>query len=156
MKSKYIIVVFLLFSLSLFAQNKPADLPKTGDTLSVKNLNEVVISALRTKVPLIEIPSSISVVSGEQLTTFNKTIAADEAFRLVPGVRIDNGTGGSRVHFYIRGQGVLTESGFRGIGVLIDGIPVNDPGGFAPDLYDVDWATVKSVEVVKGLAAAPP
>ena len=154
MKSKYIISVFLLFSLTLTAQTKPADLHEKGDTVSVKNLNEVVISALRTKVPLVEIPSSISVVSGDQLTTFNKTIAADEAFRLVPGVRIDNGTGGSRVHFYIRGQGVLTESGFRGVGVLIDGIPVNDPGGFAPDLFDVDWVTVKSVEVVKGLAAS--
>ncbi len=154
MKKIYFFILLVVSSLILSAQNKPADLPKKGDTLYVKNLNEVVISALRTKVPLTEIPSSISVVSGEQLTTFNKTIAADEAFRLVPGVRIDNGTGGSRVHFYIRGQGVLTESGFRGIGVLIDGIPVNDPGGFAPDLYDVDWVTVKSVEVVKGLAAS--
>jgi iron complex outermembrane recepter protein len=154
MKSKYIISLSLLFSLTLSAQIKSADLPKKEDTVSVKNLNEVVISALRTKVPLIEIPSSISVVSGDQLNMFNKTVAADEVFRLVPGVRIDNGTGGSRVHFYIRGQGVLTESGFRGIGVLIDGIPVNDPGGFAPDLYDVDWVTVKSVEVVKGLSAS--
>jgi iron complex outermembrane recepter protein len=154
MKKLYFFILLIVSSLTLSAQNKPADLPKKEDTLSVKNLNEVVISALRTKVPLVEIPSSISVVSGEQLSTFNKTIAADEAFRLVPGVRIDNGTGGSRVHFYIRGQGVLTESGFRGIGVLLDGIPVNDPGGFAPDLYDVDWVTVKSVEVVKGLAAS--
>lgn len=154
MKKISVFILLVITTLSLSAQNKKTDLPKKGDTLSVKNLNEVVISALRTKVPLIEIPSSISVISGEQLTKFNKTIAADEAFRLVPGVRIDNGTGGSRVHFYIRGQGVLTESGFRGIGVLIDGIPVNDPGGFAPDLYDVDWVIIKSVEVVKGLAAS--
>ena len=98
---------------------------------------------------------AISVVSPDQLTTFSKTNDAEEALRLVPGVRIDNGaSGGSRVHVYIRGQGVLTESGFRGIGVMIDGIPVNDPGGFAPDLYDVDWATVSNVEVVKGLAAS--
>jgi len=154
MKSKYttLIVFFLVSSLLSHAQER-SKLPKI-DTMPSINLNEVIVSALRTITPLTEIPSSISVVSGTQLTTFNKTIAADEAFRLVPGVRIDNGTGGSRIHFYIRGQGVLTESGFRGIGVLIDGIPVNDPGGFAPDLYDVDWVTVKSVEVVKGLAAS--
>jgi iron complex outermembrane receptor protein len=150
---KYLLVSLSLLSLTTYAQGKKESTQKP-DSIAIKNLNEVVISALRTKVPLTEIPSSISVVSGEQLTTFNKTIAADEVFRLVPGVRIDNGTGGSRIHFYIRGQGVLTESGFRGIGVFVDGIPVNDPGGFAPDLYDVDWATVKSVEVVKGLAAS--
>ncbi|MEI6898499.1 MAG: TonB-dependent receptor [Bacteroidota bacterium] len=154
MKKYYLLSIIILSSLTLLAQNKPADLPGKGDTLSVKNLNEVVISALRTKVPMLEIPASISVVSGDQLNTMNKTIQADEAFRNVPGVRIDNGTGGQRVHFYIRGTGVLTESGFRGIGVLVDGIPVNDPSGFVPDLYDVDWATVKSVEVVKGLAAS--
>ena len=43
--------------------------------------------------------------------------------------------------------------GLRGIGVLIDGIPVNDPSGFAPDLYDVDWLTVKKIEVLRGPAA---
>jgi iron complex outermembrane recepter protein len=154
MKSTYTLLFIFFFSLAAFSQAQEKTRNPKIDTMGTINLNEVVVSALRTSIPLVQIPSSISVVSGEQLTSFNKTIAADEAFRLVPGVRIDNGTGGSRVHFYIRGQGVLTESGFRGIGVLIDGIPVNDPGGFAPDLYDVDWVTVKSVEVVKGLAAS--
>lgn len=101
MKKIYLLILITINYFSLSAQNKPADLSEIKDTLSVQNLNEVVISALRTKVPLIEIPSSISVVSGKQLMTFNKTIAADEVFRLVSGVRIDNGTGGSRVHFYI-------------------------------------------------------
>jgi iron complex outermembrane recepter protein len=154
MKSTYILLIVFFFSFSVLSQSQDRSRTPKIDTMATINLNEVVVSALRTSIPLIEIPSSISVVNGEQLTTFNKTIAADEVFRLVPGVRIDNGTGGSRVHFYIRGNGVLTESGFRGIGVLIDGIPVNDPGGFAPDLYDVDWVTVKSVQVVKGLAAS--
>jgi outer membrane cobalamin receptor len=155
MKSIIHILSFILFvSVSSVGQTSGNSLSAKDDSIKVTNLNEVVISAVRSKVPLTEIPASISVVSGSQLNMMNKTIAADEIFRLTPGVRIDNGTNGSRVHFYIRGQGVLTESGFRGIGVLVDGIPVNDPAGFAPDLYDVDWATVKSVEVVKGLAAS--
>lgn len=157
MKPIYILLLFV-FSLSFFsafAQETKREPVQKKDTLLIKNLSEVEVTALRTKTPLNEIPASISIVGPEQLTTFSKTNAADEALRLVPGVRIDNGaSGGSRVHLYIRGQGVLTESGFRGVGVQIDGIPVNDPGGFAPDLYDVDWATVSNVEVVKGLAAS--
>jgi iron complex outermembrane recepter protein len=147
--------IFSLAFLSAGAQNKKeAPVPKQ-DTLLIRNLGEVDVTATRTKTPLNEIPASISIVGPDKLTTFSKTNDADEALRLVPGVRIDNGASdGSRVHVYIRGQGVLTESGFRGIGVMIDGIPVNDPGGFAPDLYDVDWATVSNVEVVKGLAAS--
>jgi iron complex outermembrane recepter protein len=156
MKPKYyfILIIFTLFSIASLAQNNDKQNIPWFDTLNVQNLNEVVVSATRTKVPLKEQPAAISIVTAEQLNELSKTIAADEALRLVPGVRVDNGTGGSRVHLYIRGQGVLTEVGFRGVGVMIDGISINDPGGFAPDLYDVDWVTVKNVEVVKGLAAS--
>ena len=156
MKPRYYIIIFIfsLFAMTSVAQGQEKQNVSWFDTLSVKNLNEIVVSATRTKVPLKEQPASISIVTSDQLNVMSKTIATDEALRLVPGVRVDNGTSGSRVHLYIRGQGVLTEDGFRGIGVLIDGISINDPGGFAPDLYDVDWATVKDVEVVKGLAAS--
>ena len=155
MKSIYILSFLLIFTVfSATAQAKQGSPKAAGDTTTVKYLNEIVVSALRINIPLREIPAAISVVSSRQLTSLTKTIAADDALRLVPGVRIDNGTGGSRVHVYMRGQGVLTESGFRGIGVFIDGISINSPGGFAPDLYDVDWETVKTVEVVKGLAAS--
>jgi iron complex outermembrane receptor protein len=157
MKLTYFILIFILSLafLSASAQEKKNKPVQKQDTLLIRNLGEIDVTAVRTKTPLNEIPAAISVVSPDQLTTFSKTNDAEEALRLVPGVRIDNGaSGGSRVHVYIRGQGVLTESGFRGIGVMIDGIPVNDPGGFAPDLYDVDWATVSNVEVVKGLAAS--
>ena len=83
-----------------------------------------------------------------------KTAGAEEALRLIPGVRIDNQHDGERVHVSIRGQGILTERGLRGIGVMLDGIPVNDPSGFAPDMYDVDWGTVDRVEVLRGPSAS--
>ena len=74
--------------------------------------------------------------------------------KFVSGVKVDNGTDGERVHLYMRGEGVYLERGIRGIQILIDGIPVNDPGGYAPNTYDIDWETVKDIEVVKGLAAS--
>ncbi|MEI6683570.1 MAG: TonB-dependent receptor [Bacteroidota bacterium] len=155
MKSIYLITLFILLSFFTgMAQGKKESPKMAKDTTTIKLLNEIVVSALRINIPLKEIPAAISVVTPRQLNSLTKTIAADDALRLVPGVRIDNGTGGSRVHVYVRGQGVLTESGFRGVGVFIDGISINTPGGFAPDLYDVDWETVKNVEVVKGLAAS--
>ncbi|MEI6124199.1 MAG: TonB-dependent receptor [Bacteroidota bacterium] len=151
MKKTITLLIIAFFSMQLFSQNKTEE--KRDSTL-YKALNEVVISALRISTPLKEIPAAITYVDNSQLTTMAKTIAADEALRLVPGVKVDNGTDGSRVHVYMRGTGVLSETGFRGIQVLIDGISVNDPAGYAPDLYDVDWNTVKSVEVVKGLSAS--
>lgn len=120
------------------------------DTVKVK---DIVITANRTPFDLKTNPGAISVVSKDILSTMPRQAAAEEALRLVPGVRIDNQHNGERIHLSIRGQGILTERGLRGIGVMIDGIPVNDPSGFASDLYDVDWGTVKNIEVLRGPVA---
>jgi iron complex outermembrane receptor protein len=116
---------------------------------------EVVVTAPRMEVPLADNPAATTVVNERTLErTASRTIAADEALALVPGVKVDNQADGERVHISIRGQGILTESGIRGIKVLLDGLPLNDPTGFAPDLFDVDWATVDRVEVFRGPASS--
>ncbi|MEI6885697.1 MAG: TonB-dependent receptor [Bacteroidota bacterium] len=155
MKTRLLCSMIMLFALGFTGagQNKNSD-PSEARVKDTIKLDEVVVQALRSVTPMKELPAAISIVSQGQLLEFSKTIAPDEALRLVPGVKVENGTDGSRVHVYIRGQGILSESGFRGIQVLIDGIPVNDPGGYCPDLYDVDWGVVKKVEVVRGLAAS--
>ncbi len=133
---------------SVFAQKE------NNDSSKVNFLEEVVISANKLPMVLKKIPKSISYIDTSILSEMPKTIAVNEALRLVPGVRIDNQHDGERVHMSIRGQGILTERGLRGISVLIDGIPVNDPSGFAMDLYDVDWATVENIELLRGSAAS--
>ncbi|MBZ5590580.1 MAG: TonB-dependent receptor, partial [Acidobacteriia bacterium] len=114
----------------------------------------IIVTAPRMDIPLKENPAATTVVQGEQLASLPKTIGAEEALKLVPGVKVDNQADGERVHMSIRGQGILTETGIRGIKVLLDGLPLNDPTGFAPDLFDVDWATVKRIEVFRGPASA--
>jgi iron complex outermembrane recepter protein len=126
----------------------------TVDTTKSYKLDEVVISANRIPIILKNNPGSISLVTRQTISLMPKGIGAEEALRLVPGVRVDNQHDGERVHLSIRGQGIQTERGLRGIGVILDGIPINDPSGFAPDLYDVDWATVKKIEVLRGPAAS--
>lgn len=125
-----------------------------SDSLKSIKLGEVVVTANRMPVLLKNNPGAVSVITPEVLSTMPKSIGAEEALRLTPGLRIDNQHDGERVHVSIRGQGILTERGLRGIGVIIDGIPVNDPSGFAPDLYDVDWGTVKKIEVLRGPSAS--
>jgi iron complex outermembrane receptor protein len=122
-------------------------MPSAGST-------SVVVTAPRIDIPLKENPAATTVVSGEQLSSQPKTINAKEVLLLVPGVKVDDQANAERVHMSIRGQGILTERGIRGIKVLLDGLPLNDPTGFAPDLFDVDWATVQRIEVLRGPASA--
>lgn len=124
-----------------------------NDSIKIKNLGEVVITANRIPFTLKSNPGAISIVTPQNLCNIPKGIGAEEALKFVPGVRIDNQHDGERVHLSIRGQGILTERGLRGVGVIIDGIPENDPSGFAPDLYDVDWNSLKKIEVLRGPAA---
>lgn len=142
-----LLIAFVFLTLTntktLFGQEK----------MDTVKLQEITVTASRMPVLLKNVPASVSIVNQSQLSIMPKSIAAEEALRLVPGVRIDNQHDAERVHLSIRGQGILTERGLRGIGVLLDGIPLNDPSGFVPDLYDVDWQSVKKIEVLRGPAA---
>jgi iron complex outermembrane recepter protein len=144
----YLFAVLIILPGMIFGQTGLSD-----STKSI-NLSEVTITAGRIPVLLKNNPGSVSLVTSEVLSTMPKTIGAEEALRLTPGIRIDNQHDGERVHISIRGQGILTERGLRGIGVLLDGIPLNDPSGFAPDLYDADWATISRIEVLRGPSAS--
>jgi iron complex outermembrane receptor protein len=150
----FLALILALQISSAFGQNAPLSSTAAVDTPYYRNPYEVVITASRVDLPLKNNPAAITVVDDNTLKSMPRGIAVDEALRLVPGVRIDNQADGSRVHLSIRGQGILSERGIRGIKILQDGLPLNDPSGFAPDLYDIDWATVDRVEVLRGPAAA--
>ena len=148
MKKYFLVFISLFFFISIVqAQDNNVD------TLKNVILQDVIVNANRLPITLKSNPGSVSLVTPEMLSIMPRTIGVEEALRLVPGVRIDNQHDGERVHVSIRGQGILTERGLRGIGVMLDGIPINDPSGFAPDLYDVDWATVKDIQVLRGPSA---
>ena len=149
---KLFLFVFLLFiSLMTYAQDKSIDtVIKT-----YKFPFDIKITANRINTPLKDLPISLSIISAKELeNTLNKKIAPDEALKLVPGVKIDNQADGNRVHLSIRGQGILSERGIRGVKTLLDNIPLNDASGFTPDMYDVDWSTIKSIEILRGPSAS--
>ena len=138
-------------SQSQATQQKPGAAPQTVP----KGPNEtIVVTAPRIEIPLNETPAATTVVSDDLLNTMPRGIGAEEALKLVPGVKVDNQADGERVHLSIRGQGLMTERGIRGIKILLDGLPLNDPSGFAPDLFDVDWNAVQRMEVFRGPASA--
>ena len=103
---------------------------------------------------VLAVDEGVEVVETPILKTMPRSIAIDEVMKLVPGVRVDNQADGERVHLSIRGEGILTERGTRGIRTIVDGIPLNDPSGYVSDFYDVDWATVRRIEVLRGPAGA--
>jgi iron complex outermembrane receptor protein len=133
---------------------KPAEVQKPQEQQPPRIETEVFVTAPRLEVPLKENPAATSVVSTPVLDRIPRGVGAEEVLQSVPGMKVDNQADGQRVHMSIRGQGLLTERGIRGITVLLDGLPLNDPTGFAPDLFDVDWSAVDRVDVFRGVASA--
>jgi len=111
---------------------------------------EVNVVAERLDIPYAVNPASTAIVPPASLEVMPRGVGAEEALSSVPGMKIDNQADGERVHISIRGQGILSEHGLRGIQILYNGIPLNDPTGFAPDLFDVDWNGVSEVQVIRG------
>jgi len=161
-----IISIFLLYWLSFTMPLLSKNSNQTKTTPSEKTENQaeekekviekykIVVTAPRVEIPLIQVPASTTVIESSILRTMPRTIAIDEAMKLVPGVKVDNQANGERVHISIRGEGILTERCTRGIRAMVDGIPLNDPSGYVSDFYDIDWSTVRRIEVLRGPASA--
>jgi outer membrane cobalamin receptor len=83
----------------------------------------VVVTATRTPVPEQETASSISLLSGDTIETMQPTSGAD-ALRFLPGAVVNvAGQRGGLGSLFVRGG----DSRYNK--VLIDGVPVTDPGG---------------------------
>ena len=110
------------------------------------SLPRVVITATRVEAP---IGSGIATATVIDRATLQRTAARDlaEVLRSVPGVAIARSGGpGAQSSLFIRGG----ENDY--VRVLVDGVPVNDPGG-AIDLSWLSVDDVERIEVVRGPAS---
>jgi iron complex outermembrane receptor protein len=151
MKRFMLFICVILFSVFITrAQNNP----ENPDTLKYQLPQDVVVTAPRVNLPLKKLSFSTTIVDKNFINTIPRFVSIDEALKIVPGVKVDNQANGNRLHMSIRGIGILTERGIRGIKILMDEIPINDPTGFAPDFFDIPLTDVNRIEVLRGPAAS--
>jgi len=107
-------------------------------------LAPIVVTA--TKVPVPAVTAATTVLSGESLREQGITHVLD-ALRTVPGMAVvQTGSFGGPASVYLRGG----ESGYTR--VLVDGVPVNDPGGTF-DFANLTTENIDRVEIVRGPAS---
>lgn len=125
-----------------------------SDTIKYQVKEDILVTAPRSSISLKNISFSTSIVQNDFLKTMQRNVSIDEALKIVPGVKIDNQANGNRIHLSVRAVGILSERGVRGIRFLQDEIPLNDPTGFAPDLFDIDLSNIDRIEVLRGPSAS--
>ena len=129
------------------AYDEDVSLPQTS-ALTVKlrvatTTETVVVSATRSPVPEEQSATSVATLEGRQLETMQPVSAAD-AVRFLPGAVVDTaGQRGGLASLFVRGG----DSRYNK--VIIDDVPVNDPGGTF-DFGVVPLAEVDRLEFVRG------
>ena len=133
----------LLFSLVAALATPASAAAQARDTARVA---PVVTTATRVPIPARDVPASVTIISGDQLRALGITSIAD-ALAATPSAMItQSGSFGGVTSLFLRGG----ESGY--VKVLIDGVPVNDPGG-AIDLSTLTTDNVDHIEVLRGPAS---
>lgn len=125
------------------SETAPMDL-----TLQISSPQEqVVVTATRTETPLSQIGSSTTVISGEELSLKGMS-SVSEALKEVAGIAVvQSGGVGTVTSLFMRGG----ESDYTKI--LIDGIPMNEPGG-SYNFANLSTSEIDRIEVVRGPQSA--
>ncbi len=129
------------------AQTVPVTVPQPEALVLALKLastpQTVVVSATATPDVASQGGASIDTLNSTQLTLLNPPAAAD-ALSYIPGAIVNtSGRRGSQASLFVRGG----ESSYNK--VLIDGVPVNDPGGFY-DFGVTPMNSIERLEVVRG------
>jgi vitamin B12 transporter len=113
---------------------------------SVPVLQEIVVTADRSPTPLARVVAATTVITGEELRA-RGVYSIEDALRQVPGAAVvPTGSFGGVGSLFLRGG----ESDFTK--VLIDGVPVNQPGG-AFNFGTLTTDNIERIEVVRGPAS---
>lgn len=117
-----------------------------GQSDTTRALPPTVITATRIPTPTDALTSSVTVLDGATLRTEGLTHVAD-ALRRVPGLALARSSSfGSQHTLFLRGG----EADY--VRVLVDGVPLNEPGGVL-DLGRITLDDVERIEVVRGPAS---
>lgn len=114
-----------------------------GDTALLK---PVVVTATRIPTPADLVPVAITVISGAELRE-QGVLTVFDALRAVPGAAVvQTGSFGGQTSLFLRGG----QSDY--VKVLVDGVPVNQPGG-AFDFANLSPDNIDRIEVLRGPAS---
>lgn len=139
MTKKFICLGSLVFSATVFAQNKSS----VNDTIHAERLEEVIVSATRSPEIVKKTAATVTILKRkdiEQQSLISPDLSNILAYQ-VPGLAFGNNQTGNRGQT-LRGRNVL---------VMIDGIPQSSPlRNSDREIRSIDPSILERIEVVKG------
>ena len=147
-----VLFAFICFGCQSLAAQKVSD-PDTTINISPKdsssiNIEEVVITGTRVSKKIIDIPYPVTRINFVDYK-YDKKIGVDDVLSSVPGMFIQSRYGNHDVRISIRGFGSKSNSGIRGVRILLDDIPESEPDG-QTRIEAIDFQAISRIEIAKG------
>jgi len=140
-------LVSLALALGILAATRSAFAQEEPESRDPISLDDLVVTVHRVPVSLKSTSATVTVLDGHRLEAAGFASVAD-ALRTVPGLAVvQSGSFGSFTSVFMRGG----ESDY--VGVLIDGVQVNEPGGRF-DFANLPVDQIERIEIVRGPASA--
>lgn len=122
------------------------------DTTKTYEIDEVVVTGTRTEKKIIDVPYSVERIKSVEYR-FARKVSINDVLSDIPGLFLQDRYGNHDVRISIRGFGSRSNSGIRGVRILLDGIPESEPDG-QTRIEALDFNSIGSIEVVKGNASS--
>ncbi|MBE2279073.1 MAG: TonB-dependent receptor, partial [Ignavibacteriaceae bacterium] len=106
----------------------------------------------RSEKKIIDIPYPVVRISNKTYKYEKKSSVSDVLYN-VPGLFLQNRYGNHDVRISMRGFGSRSNSGIRGVRILLDGIPESEPDG-QTRIEGIDFNSIGHIEIVRGNASS--
>lgn len=117
------------------------------DSISI-TMEEVVVTGTRISKKIIDIPYSVTRINYVDYK-YDKKVGVDDVLSAVPGMFLQSRYGNHDVRVSIRGFGSKSNSGIRGVRILLDDIPESEPDG-QTRIEAIDFNSIGRIEIAKG------
>lgn len=144
MKRTAFIFLFICFAASSFSQ--------TGKDTVKYETDEVIITGTRTEQKIIDIPYPVNLIDKNDFK-YSRNLGINDVLGTVPGLFMQSRYGNHDVRISIRGFGSRSNTGIRGVRMLLDGIPESEPDG-QTRIEAIDFNALGSIEIVRGNASS--
>ncbi|MCX8009798.1 MAG: TonB-dependent receptor, partial [Ignavibacteria bacterium] len=148
MKILSMIFILLLSINSIFSQTGESNIPRAKADTIFYQLDEVVITGTRFSKKIVDIPYSITRMDNVDFK-YDRKVSVSDVMGNVPGLFMQSRYGNHDVRMSIRGFGSRSNSGIRGVRILLDDIPESEPDG-QTRIEAIDFNSIGTIEVVKG------
>ncbi len=117
-------------------------------------MEQIVVTATRIESALRDVARSISLVNKDRIQNATQQLGLDEVLAGIPGLYMQNRYNFSQdLRVAIRGFGLRSSFGIRGIKIFVDDIPETLPDGQA-QVDSIDLGSAERIEVLRGPASS--